>query len=413
MAQKANTFPRKHTLLRLPLTLVWLLSVCGCVGQSDDQVIVFSALDREFSQAQFDRFAAATGTQVLPKFDTESTKTVGLVNQILQTTDRPICDVFWNNEILHTLRLQRAGRLQAVEIPAAENFPAAFRSPQNDWYGFAARARVLIINTDLLPDPAQYPQTISALVEPRWKGRACIAKPLFGTTATHFAVLYQQWGRDRFASFVHLLRDNQVAVLSGNRQVAADVASGKFAFGLTDTDDFNVERLAGRPVAIIFPDQNSKPFDPVASRAAAGTSPSPPVLTSDFSVDGSLLIPNTIAMIKGSRHRSQATALIAFALSGEVETALASGPSAQIPLNPAVSVRSPLVTLATTDQTPANNTAANDAPAANDPSDHSASDHANAVRSPSEPEIRWMQVPWSDTVDAWDAAGPLLQAAFL
>ena len=130
---------------------------------------------------------------MLPKFDVESTKTVGLAEAIVAEKDRPRCDVFWNNEILHTLRLKRLGLLEAYQPPIAEEYPAAYRDPQGYWHGFAARARVLIVNTKLV-GKRDRPTSILDLADPKWRGRTAMAKPLFGTTATHAACLFAVWG---------------------------------------------------------------------------------------------------------------------------------------------------------------------------------------------------------------------------
>lgn len=58
---------------------------------------------------------------------------------------------------------------------------------------------------------------------------------------------------------------------------------------------------------------------------------------------GTLLIPNTLAIIEGAPHRNEAQELVDYLLSAEVETALAEGPSAQIPLSSAVEARSRVV----------------------------------------------------------------------
>ena len=172
------------------------LTAAGCWGSAENKVVVYSALDREFSGPMFDDFESQSGIHILAKFDVESTKTVGLVNEIIQQQERQRCDVFWNNEILHTLRLDRLGLLEAIELPQADKFPPAYRSPAGHWYGFAARARVLIVNTDILA-PGERPASVRDLAAPQWKGRCGIAKPLFGTTATHAAVLFSQWGDQR------------------------------------------------------------------------------------------------------------------------------------------------------------------------------------------------------------------------
>ena len=112
----------------------------GCWSPPGQQVVVYSALDREFSEPVLDDFSKATGIHVLAKYDDESTKTVGLTNILIQEASRPRCDVFWNNEILNTLRLEQKGLIEAYRSPAAATYPEMYRSPDGTWHGFAARA---------------------------------------------------------------------------------------------------------------------------------------------------------------------------------------------------------------------------------------------------------------------------------
>lgn len=279
---------------------------------SAGSVTVYTALDREFSEPVLRAYEASAGVRVLAKYDVESTKTVGLTNLIATEAARPRCDLFWNNEILNTLRLKRAGLLQAFRPAAAAGYPEAFRDRDGTWYGFAARARIFLVHTGKVPEGAR-PRGLLDLLEPRWKGRVAMAKPLFGTTATHATCLFAAWGADRAKDFFRGLKANGVQVLSGNKQVAQAVAAGTADVGLTDTDDAMGEREAGHPVAIVYPDRE---------KGALGT----------------LFIPNTLAVVKGAPHAEAALALAEHLLSPSVETALARGPSAQIPLNPAVTV---------------------------------------------------------------------------
>jgi iron(III) transport system substrate-binding protein len=300
-----------HCLLTgLAAVLIVAAGVIGCAGEkTPDEVVVYTALDQEFSQPIFDEFTQATGIVVRPKYDTESTKTVGLVQAILAERERPRCDLFWNNEILNTLRLERAGLLRPYASPQAAAFPASERSPQGLWYGFAARARVLIVNTNQIAE-ARRPTSIEEMIDPQWYDRVGIAKPLFGTTATHAACLFSVWGDERAEEFFRATKRN-AQILAGNKQVARAVATGQLAFGLTDTDDAVIEVAAGMPVEIVYPDQQEDGL-------------------------GTLFIPNTLALIKDSPNPEAAERLLDFLLSAEVERKLADGPSAQIPLREGV-----------------------------------------------------------------------------
>ena len=74
--------------------------ILGCSGlitpSLDEMVTVAKEMER-------------TGLKVRAQYDVEQNKTVGLVNRLIAEKDAPQCDVFWNNEIAHTIRLKRLG----------------------------------------------------------------------------------------------------------------------------------------------------------------------------------------------------------------------------------------------------------------------------------------------------------------
>ena len=294
------------------------LSVLGCRSSASEEVVVYTALDEGFSRPIFADFQTETGAAVVPKFDTEATKTVGLTEAILAERKRPRCDVFWNNEILNTLRLERAGLLEPYRSPAAKAFPDWSKSATGHWHGFAARARILIVNTKVVPE-AERPTSIHDLAAEKWRGKAGIAKPLFGTTATHAACLFAALGESDAKKLFRAMKENDVRIEAGNKQVAVSVAAGRLAFGLTDTDDALGQIAEGHPVAIVYPDQRQDEL-------------------------GTLFIPNTLAIIKGGPNPEPARKLVDYLLSPDVERRLAAGPSGQIPLNTKVDVETKVKT---------------------------------------------------------------------
>lgn len=317
----------------------------GCAPGAAQEVVVYCALDEGFARPILADFEQETGVAVGWKFDVESTKTVGLVNRIILEQKQPRCDLFWNNEILHTLRLERMGLLESYSSPKGDAYPDAYRSPGRFWHGFAARARVLIVNKSV-PE-AERPRSIRDLVDPRWKNQVALAKPLAGTTATHAAVLFARWGTDEATRFFRSLKEN-AHVLSGNKQVAREVAAGQVAFGLTDTDDAVIEADQGQPVVTVYPDQG-----------ADG--------------EGTLFIPNSLALIKNGRHLDHARRLVDFLLSAPIEERLAKGESAQFPVSREVTVRS---------------------------------------RAEPAVAVRWMDVDFAAAAAAWDEASDFLKSEF-
>jgi iron(III) transport system substrate-binding protein len=300
------------------LYIVFLLLLSGCWSSTGREVIVYTAQDEEYAKPIYEDFAKDSGIAVQPKWDSESTKTVGLAKAIEQEAARPRCDVFWNNEILLTLQLAQKGLLDVYRPKVAEKYPAMYRSADGLWCGFAARARILLVNNKRLTAD-QRPQSLLDLTDARFKGRIGMAKPLYGSTATHAACLFAFWGDEKARDFYDRLKANDVKILSGNKQVAQAVSSGEIDFGITDTDDAYGEIQAGRPVEIVYPDQGEGEM-------------------------GALYIPNTLAIVKGSLHAAEARRLVDYLLSPEIEARLAQGPSAQVPLNPEVTVESPIKT---------------------------------------------------------------------
>ena len=218
--------------MKLRRALVFCLVACiapwlaGCGYWTEADCVVYTALDRDFSKPIIDDYATEAGLDIRGVYDVESTKTVGLVQRIIQEEKSPHCDVFWNNEILHTVRLEKFGLLDKYDSPVGTQYPAAFRSASGSWYGFAARARVLLVNTTLVPEESR-PSSMEDLANPQWNGRTAIAKPLFGTTATHAACLFATLGDEQAKDFFTRLKTNDVQILSGNKQVARQSRRGK------------------------------------------------------------------------------------------------------------------------------------------------------------------------------------------
>ncbi len=110
-------------------TALLSIALLATAGDGPQPVIVYSALDRPFSEPILKAFERETGIEVRAVYDTESTKTIGLVNRIRAERNRPRCDVFWNNEILNTVRLKQEGLLQPCAPPQADDYPQEFRDP--------------------------------------------------------------------------------------------------------------------------------------------------------------------------------------------------------------------------------------------------------------------------------------------
>jgi len=298
--------------MRIPPDLAFLslaLLATACGRQPD--LILYCSLDQEFAEPLIRQFEQETGLGVQAEFDIEASKTVGLVQRIREEGQHPRCDVFWSSEIGHTVQLGKDGFLESYDSPSARDIPESFRDPQRRWTGFAARARVFIVNTKLV-DPKEI-TSMWDLVDPKWKGRTAMAKPVTGTTLTHMAAIYAALGDkvgDEYLGRINALaKTGDVNITNGNSSVARLVGDGKLTFGWTDSDDCAVALERGAPVVAVYPD-------------AQGC--------------GTLFMPNSIAIVKGAPHAAAAQRFADWVLRPETERLLAFSRSAQVPVRDSV-----------------------------------------------------------------------------
>jgi len=302
--------PRR--LARLSLASIALLALAGWTGCGErvpPRVAVDAAVDKELALPTFAGFSKTTGIKVRANYGIEVGGTNALVERIVAEREAPRCDLFWNDGILHTLALDRAGLLRPISSAAASDFPAAARSPQNTWIAIATDARVLVVNAHQIA-AARRPVSIYDLIDPQWYERAGIAKPLTGMSATHAACLFHTWGDAKAREFFVAIKRN-ARILQSDSAVAHAVATGSLAFGLTNSSDAAAEIEAGAPVTIIYPDQDEYAL-------------------------GTLFIPMTAALVKDSPHPEPADKLLDCLLSPEVARQLAEKPNALVPLRSGV-----------------------------------------------------------------------------
>lgn len=289
-------------LILLAVTVVGSLVVYRYVFRGPKPpLVVYCAHDSIYAERILKQFETATGIRVAPRFDTEASKSLGLLELLIREKEQPRCDVFWNNELLGTLDLQERGMLHAYAGPGYSRIPKAYKDADGFWTGFGARLRVYIINTNLS-------EATESQIQKHLQGdlsRVAIAKPLYGTTLTHYSVLWQALGREKVQAWHTESRERGLREVNGNATVKNLVAKGVCHFGFTDTDDYFVAKDEGYPVTML------------------------PVRLDD---GHTIAIPNTVAIIRGTKRLAEAKQLVDFLLSETCEVELANSRSRQVPL---------------------------------------------------------------------------------
>ncbi len=313
MGEATSTPPHAHAPI-LPYFIVLLLLVAFCSdGRGQGRAVtVYCSVDEVYARPILQTFQKKTGIRVDWVFDVEATKTAGLVAKLISEKNNPRADVFWSGEVSRTLVLKQKGVLQPYVSPAAKDIPATVKDRAGYWTGLAPRARVIGYNTKLVR-PADAPRSLNDLTKPKWRGKVALSDPRFGTASSWAAALFITWGEKKARQFFEDLKKNDVKVLPGNSVVADQIVRGEILVGVTDTDDVWTRKLDGKPIDMVYPDQKKSGI-------------------------GTLVIPNSVALIRGARHPEEGKKLIDYLLSAEVEAALARSRARQMPVRAFVPV---------------------------------------------------------------------------
>ena len=169
----------------IPATLaVVLLAAWFAIShRADGTLVVYCTHDLVYAEPVLEEFTRRTGIPVTIVSDTEATKSLSLVERLLREGHTTPCDLFWNNEVLGTIRLQRKGLLATYSGHASQRIPPQFRDAGGMWFGFGGRMRVWIVNPEKfdVADTTITPETINARFAASDLSRIAIAKPLYGT----------------------------------------------------------------------------------------------------------------------------------------------------------------------------------------------------------------------------------------
>ena len=319
--------------------VLMLLGLVGCdqrpaaaPAPARSEVIIYCSADAPVAQPILDAFQKKTGITVRAVFDTEATKTTGLVNRLLSEHEsrKPQCDVWWSSEPFGTIRLTRAGVLapytspiEATEFNDVGGWPAPWRGqttstgdakPEGVWYAFAFRTREIVYNTKYVTH-ADAPRTLGDLTNPKFKGRIAMARPQFGTTRGHMAAVSAS---PEFRPWLAAIAASDLRIYDGNATVVRAVGNGEVWIGLTDNDDVEAGKANGWPVS------SHLCIDLLAS--SEGASATGPTCT----------MPNTVALVRGGPNAAAGGKLIDFLLSAEGQRLLADSEAHATPLHPAL-----------------------------------------------------------------------------
>lgn len=287
--------PARRALLSTGLLVLGLAA--GCRKDPCD-VVLYTNVHQLFAAPPVARFERETGLEVCATYPSFESKATGVLTRLLQKPDEPAADVYWGDDVVRPYVLVKKGLVERYVPADAESIPPQFRDPGGVWTGVGAQVRVLLVNTELVPE-AKRPSSIRDLGDKRFKGRAALPNPRQGTTLVHLAALAAALGDAAVHDLLSAFDRNGVKVVGTSWEVKELVSKGEAAVGLTNSDHAYEAVKSGAPVAVVIPDQEPGGL-------------------------GALVLPTGVFLIRGGPHPENGRRLVDFLVGREVDRDLSS-----------------------------------------------------------------------------------------
>ncbi|RYD29679.1 MAG: Fe(3+) ABC transporter substrate-binding protein [Verrucomicrobiaceae bacterium] len=156
--------------------------------------------------------------------------------------------------------------LQPVDSPVLkEKIPAHLRDPENFWFGFTVRARVIVYAKDRVK-PGEI-KTYEDLADPKWRGRVLIRSGESVYNQSLVASLIANDGKAKAAAWVEAVGANLARKpLGGDREQVSAIARklgdvavvNSYYLGQMSVSKDPAEREAYSKVSIVFPNQENR-----------------------------------------------------------------------------------------------------------------------------------------------------------
>lgn len=224
---------------------------------------LYSARHYNTDEALYGNFSDLSGVKI-NRIDAEPDP---LLERLRAEGDKSPCDVLITTDAGRIERARQLGVLQPVVSDVlSKAVPASLRDPDNTWFGFSIRARVIVYSKERVP-AASAPQNYEDLADAKWKGKLLIRpsghiynQSLVGSLlAADGPEKVETWAKGVAANLARPPR-------GGDTDQIKAVAAGEGDLALVNTYYFvNMMRskkpedreIAGK-LAVVFPNQSNR-----------------------------------------------------------------------------------------------------------------------------------------------------------
>jgi iron(III) transport system substrate-binding protein len=215
--------------MRLSTPLAVALSVSTALPALAE-VNVYSYRQPELIAPLVDAFTDETGIEVNVAF-----LNTGMVERLQAEGERSPADVVLTTDISRLAELVEAGVTQPVDSDVlAEQIPAEYRDPGNEWFGLTSRARVVYASKERVEEGAV--TTYEDLADPKWEGRICTRSGTHAYMVALTSAAIHHMGEEGAKEWLEGLKSNLAQKPQGNdRAQVKSIWSGECDISIGNT----------------------------------------------------------------------------------------------------------------------------------------------------------------------------------
>ncbi len=240
-----RVFGRCVLVFWLPLNLV----ACGgesVDGTAPDQgkefVVVYSSIDEVRMAPLYRAFTEETGIRV-QQVTADDDK---LLQLMLDKTQGPVADFYITDSAARLWRASDIGVLRPTHADDLNaSIPSHLRDPENQWFGIAVKANVLVFNSTIAT--AEEFAGYESLANPAWRGQVCMSSSALPDNNALIALLIDRHQTRQAELLVRQLVANlALPVFRDPQAMFAAIESGRCTAGIASLDA-SVQRQAAGP----------------------------------------------------------------------------------------------------------------------------------------------------------------------
>ncbi|NLY63739.1 MAG: Fe(3+) ABC transporter substrate-binding protein [Alcaligenaceae bacterium] len=190
-----------------------------------EEVNLYTTREPRLIQPLLDAFTQDTGIKANTVFIKD-----GLPERIKSEGDKSPADVLMTVDIGKLLDVVDQDLTQPVQSQALlDIIPANLRAPDNKWFAFSLRDRVLYVANDLDLKEITYEE----LADPKWKNKICIRSGQHPYNTSLIAAMIAHDGPEKTEAWLKGVKNNLARkAAGGDREVARDILGGICDIGI-------------------------------------------------------------------------------------------------------------------------------------------------------------------------------------